>query len=678
MDTNQKNQIRCPKEILETALSVMLGARGVSRKDVRRIKAPGSKSGRQHHLKHPSRTISEGDDDLMKEDKAGCFSSCRRGPHITYAIVMALRKASVFVKVLDQLVQQKAEQIGDLSKLNERLTSIEVTLSNVNPTIESDIPNTLNLLVAAFEIMRELVLRFDKNKDLILFRRDREIAKLLRFEQRLSSLEDGIQNGKDIRPLDILSEQEALFWGDHFKEAAVSKELGNQNVHKMAKLKRVLCIQDKAQVSIFSYSELTNGRAFTEALREFNRKKRSDARSSVVNGVEPIQAGSLWRGTVWQIGTEDFNIIVEFKSRKGNTFKGEIVWCSTSSENITSFEAQLEDGAGRPYTYTTDQNKLMGSLTSEPEQLQKLIVDRYGSPEPKTLKKSSERGYDSDTPNSWSEFAGYASSASKNSHNITSPRAIQRGMGKSPDTVYNADVAGVLHSPLSRSYDSMYQPSARDVQENIEALRSKLSRSVEAEDEEIIIKSSNYDDDSLVLTMREVEHIRGDGVLPLPARYQGELNLTEKILIGTWTCDLEDVPQEGFFALSLDTRPQPLLVQDPNSPVPARKESTEVIAEGFLTKRGDIRPSWRRRYFVFTSACLTYYKSTEHHPDKPAGRVDTNTIVSVETVPDSANMVNLFLVHTPGRKYRLMADTPQQQKKWIDAIRSEIEKRPRT
>ena len=102
----------------------------------------------------------------------------------------------------------------------------------------------------------------------------------------------------------------------------------------------------------------------------------------------------------------------------------------------------------------------------------------------------------------------------------------------------------------------------------------------------------------------------------------------------------------------------------------------EVVKAGTLTKRGNVRKSWKRRLFrLHRNGQLTYYKD----PVKPGlGSIDikgqcVGLLRSNQCQcqwPASVPTLNCFGVMTPTRVYHLYADMAEDADDWISVLRN--------
>ena len=112
-------------------------------------------------------------------------------------------------------------------------------------------------------------------------------------------------------------------------------------------------------------------------------------------------------------------------------------------------------------------------------------------------------------------------------------------------------------------------------------------------------------------------------------------------------------------------------------------QQDRTLASGWLMKEGNIRKSWRRRFFVLpvNSTELRYYSSEQAAPGSEKGVIDLTAVTMLQPdylfvppdrkAPDapSGSLPSLQLV-TPKRVWNLACDTDATRKAWLDAIRT--------
>jgi len=94
-----------------------------------------------------------------------------------------------------------------------------------------------------------------------------------------------------------------------------------------------------------------------------------------------------------------------------------------------------------------------------------------------------------------------------------------------------------------------------------------------------------------------------------------------------------------------------------------------VVHSGYLVKEGGSWKSWKRRYFELRGSSLSYFKKLGDVT--PVGLIDLNECTSVMAV--SYKKENAFCLDTPGRKYYICADTPQERDSWVAVLSKTIQ-----
>jgi len=94
-----------------------------------------------------------------------------------------------------------------------------------------------------------------------------------------------------------------------------------------------------------------------------------------------------------------------------------------------------------------------------------------------------------------------------------------------------------------------------------------------------------------------------------------------------------------------------------------------VVHSGYLVKEGGSWKSWKRRYFELRGSSLSYFKKLGDAT--PVGLIDLNECTSVMAV--SYKKENAFCLDTPGRKYYICADTPQERDSWVSVLSKTIQ-----
>ncbi|XP_029183251.1 pleckstrin homology domain-containing family A member 1-like isoform X2 [Acropora millepora] len=91
----------------------------------------------------------------------------------------------------------------------------------------------------------------------------------------------------------------------------------------------------------------------------------------------------------------------------------------------------------------------------------------------------------------------------------------------------------------------------------------------------------------------------------------------------------------------------------------------KLLKEGYLTKKGAVVKSWKRRYFKLDFLKLAYYdKPTDSDPIRV---INCSDIVTA-TKSFGSDREHLFEVVTDGRTFYMQGDTAEEMNSWIEAI----------
>jgi len=99
--------------------------------------------------------------------------------------------------------------------------------------------------------------------------------------------------------------------------------------------------------------------------------------------------------------------------------------------------------------------------------------------------------------------------------------------------------------------------------------------------------------------------------------------------------------------------------------------SRAIIKEGFLTKQGNVRKSWKMRWFILYGTNIKYFKGPGEK--KALGLIKLTKEVAVDEGRTAAQP-NRFLLRTHKRTYIICAETSDSRESWINAIRSTVHK----
>ena len=101
------------------------------------------------------------------------------------------------------------------------------------------------------------------------------------------------------------------------------------------------------------------------------------------------------------------------------------------------------------------------------------------------------------------------------------------------------------------------------------------------------------------------------------------------------------------------------------------REKTLAVAskEGYLTKLGRIRKTWRVRWFTLRNQHFCYYK-TKQSP-KPLGTMDMTRARTVE-YDNSKQKDFCFRIAFPYRTYYFYANSAEDSQQWVELLRSKL------
>ncbi|XP_023694354.1 pleckstrin homology domain-containing family A member 2 [Paramormyrops kingsleyae] len=100
-----------------------------------------------------------------------------------------------------------------------------------------------------------------------------------------------------------------------------------------------------------------------------------------------------------------------------------------------------------------------------------------------------------------------------------------------------------------------------------------------------------------------------------------------------------------------------------------------VVRWGFCVKQGNVRKSWKRRFFTLDDSSVSYYKCDTDK--EPLRAIPLKDILKVhECFVKSGDLLlrdNLFEIVTSARIFYIQTDTPEDMHAWIKAISSKIQ-----
>ncbi|KPP74189.1 pleckstrin-like domain-containing family A member 2-like [Scleropages formosus] len=100
-----------------------------------------------------------------------------------------------------------------------------------------------------------------------------------------------------------------------------------------------------------------------------------------------------------------------------------------------------------------------------------------------------------------------------------------------------------------------------------------------------------------------------------------------------------------------------------------------VVRWGFCVKQGNVRKSWKRRFFTLDDNSVSYYKcDTDKEPLRAIPLKDVQKVH--ECLVKSGELLmrdNLFEIITSSRVFYIQTDTPEDMHGWIKAISAKIQ-----
>ncbi|KAM8795902.1 differentially expressed in FDCP 6 homolog [Eudromia elegans] len=96
----------------------------------------------------------------------------------------------------------------------------------------------------------------------------------------------------------------------------------------------------------------------------------------------------------------------------------------------------------------------------------------------------------------------------------------------------------------------------------------------------------------------------------------------------------------------------------------------DVLKQGYLWKKGQLRRTWSERWFTLKPSALSYYTSEERKEKK--GSIPLDKHCCVEVLPDRDGKRCMFCVKTPSRTYEMSAADTRQRQEWTLAIQTAI------
>ncbi|XP_068125506.1 differentially expressed in FDCP 6 homolog isoform X2 [Hyperolius riggenbachi] len=96
----------------------------------------------------------------------------------------------------------------------------------------------------------------------------------------------------------------------------------------------------------------------------------------------------------------------------------------------------------------------------------------------------------------------------------------------------------------------------------------------------------------------------------------------------------------------------------------------DVLKQGYLLKKGNLRRNWTERWFVLKPNVLNYYLSEECKEKKGSITIDKDC--GVEILPDRDGRRCMFCVKTPTKTHEMSASDTKHRQEWVTAIQTAI------
>ncbi|XP_048858998.1 differentially expressed in FDCP 6 homolog isoform X2 [Brienomyrus brachyistius] len=96
----------------------------------------------------------------------------------------------------------------------------------------------------------------------------------------------------------------------------------------------------------------------------------------------------------------------------------------------------------------------------------------------------------------------------------------------------------------------------------------------------------------------------------------------------------------------------------------------DVLKEGYLWKRGQLRRNWAERWFMLRPNTLAYFSSEDRRERK--GNIVLDGNCCVEVLPDKDGKRCMFCLKTLSKTYEMSASDTKQRQEWTAAIQTAI------
>ncbi|CAN9516165.1 unnamed protein product [Ophioblennius macclurei] len=96
----------------------------------------------------------------------------------------------------------------------------------------------------------------------------------------------------------------------------------------------------------------------------------------------------------------------------------------------------------------------------------------------------------------------------------------------------------------------------------------------------------------------------------------------------------------------------------------------DVLKEGYLWKKGQLRRNWKERWFTLRPSSLSYYTGEDRKECQGSIPLDGNCCV--EVLPDRDGKRCMFCLKTLSKTYEMSASDTKQRQEWTSAIQTAI------
>jgi dual adaptor for phosphotyrosine/3-phosphotyrosine/3-phosphoinositide len=106
-----------------------------------------------------------------------------------------------------------------------------------------------------------------------------------------------------------------------------------------------------------------------------------------------------------------------------------------------------------------------------------------------------------------------------------------------------------------------------------------------------------------------------------------------------------------------------------SSPSTSMRTMAVSSKEGYLTKLGRIRKTWRVRWFILRNQYLSYYRTKQHR--KPLGTLNLTEAISVD-LDNSKQKEFCFRIIMPSRTWYFLGNSVEDSQQWVELLRLKL------